>query len=76
VWPEAVKFFGSARRDEVSSIHVTHPRVTLMPYSVQDAKRNYVYAHGMIQRLGYVSASVSVNSNSVGADRARRVAAV
>jgi hypothetical protein len=41
VWPEAVKFFGSARRDEVSSIHVTHPRITLMPYSVQDAKRNY-----------------------------------
>jgi radical SAM family protein len=61
VWPQAVAWFipDSSPR-EVSRIAIHHPAVGLA-YNRRDAKRNYVYAHGMIQRLTLISPELTAS---------------
>lgn len=55
VWREVAPFFTRQDLMEFAGIEVVHPRHMLLPYNNKDEQRNFVYAHGMIQRLGFIS---------------------
>lgn len=60
VWSEALEFFcDNPPEGEVAALEIVQPESFLVPYNSRDIKRNYIYAHGMICRLGYISPTVS-----------------
>jgi radical SAM superfamily enzyme YgiQ (UPF0313 family) len=59
LWVEALQYFcDEPPEGDVSAVEIVHPESFLVPYNSRDIKRNYIYAHGMICRLGYVSPTV------------------
>jgi hypothetical protein len=55
VWREVVPFFTKQDGMEFSVVELAHPGNMLLPYNEKDPQRNFVYAHGMIQRLGFIA---------------------
>lgn len=55
VWREVVPFFTKQDSMEFGDVELVHPSHMLLPYNEKDLQRNFVYAHGMIQRLGFIS---------------------
>ena len=61
VWREVVPFFTKEETgeggtlDELGDVELVHPSHMLLRYNEKDLQRNFVYAHGMIQRLGFIS---------------------
>jgi radical SAM superfamily enzyme YgiQ (UPF0313 family) len=61
LWSDALQYFcDEPPKGDVSAIEIVHPESFLVPYNSRDIKRNYIYAHGMICRLGYISPTVLV----------------
>jgi hypothetical protein len=62
VWSGVAPLFTrEAAGGVIRRIEIRHPPGEL-PYNRRDANRNYVYAHGMIQRLNHISPSIAVTA--------------
>ncbi|HLG58843.1 MAG TPA: cobalamin-dependent protein [Vicinamibacterales bacterium] len=58
-WGDVVAFFaGDPVSGRIAQVQIRYPEIDGR-YSARDQNRNYVYAHGMIQRLTHISAKVS-----------------
>jgi hypothetical protein len=61
LWSEILSYFcESAPYADIETIEIAQPEPLLMIYNTRDLNRNYVYAHGMINRLWYITPRLSV----------------
>jgi radical SAM superfamily enzyme YgiQ (UPF0313 family) len=61
VWAEVLRFFtGGEVASPVRTIEIAHSPAGKLPHNATDPTRNFIYAHGMVQRLGFVAAHLKL----------------